>query len=73
MTNLRLSDEDKARYQARLQVLILEHRDLDQVIAHLMEHPPADDLLVPRLKKRKLYLRDRIWEIEALLTPDEPA
>jgi hypothetical protein len=73
MTNPPLSHEDKAGYQARLQALVMEHRDLDQVISHLAEHPPTDDLLVPRLKKRKLQLRDQIWEIEALLTPDEPA
>jgi hypothetical protein len=73
MTNPSLSTEDKARYQARLRELAVEHRDLDQVIAHLAEHPPEDNLLIPRLKKRKLRLRDQIWEIEALLTPDEHA
>ena len=73
MSNLTLNPEDIERYQARLQALIQEHRDLDQVIQHLAESPPPDQLLVPRLKKRKLQLRDQIWQIEALLAPDEPA
>ncbi len=73
MANPPLTPEDLERYQARLQALIMEHRDLDQVISHLAENPPPDQLLVPRLKKRKLQLRDQIWEVEALLTPDEPA
>lgn len=73
MTNPALSPEDVKRYEAHLQALIMEHRDLDQVISHLTDSPPPDQLLVPRLKKRKLQLRDQIWEIEALLTPDEPA
>ncbi|WP_303783255.1 YdcH family protein [Azovibrio restrictus] len=73
MSNAPLSPEDLERYQARLQALIQEHRDLDQVILHLADNPPPDQLLVPRLKKRKLQLRDQIWQIEALLAPDEPA
>ncbi len=73
MSNPTLNPEDIERYQARLQALIQEHRDLDQVIQHLAESPPPDQLLVPRLKKRKLQLRDQIWQIEALLAPDEPA
>lgn len=60
-------------YEAKLHELRIEHRDLDQVIQHLTQNPPPDQLLVPRLKKRKLHLKDQILEIEALLIPDEPA
>lgn len=73
MTNRPLTPADIDSYEARLKALIMEHRDLDQVIEHLTQNPPPDQLLVPRLKKRKLQLRDQIWEIESLLTPDEPA
>ncbi len=62
---------DDIRHQ--LHELQIEHRDLDQVIAHLTDHPPPDDLLVRRLKKRKLALKDRILLLEAMLVPDIPA
>jgi hypothetical protein len=52
---------------ARLQE---EHRDLDAAIAALQEAPGSDVLQIQRLKKRKLYLRDRISFIEDQLTPD---
>lgn len=51
----------------------IEHRDLDLVITHLSENPPPDDLLIRRLKKRKLGLKDKIMQLEQLLTPDIPA
>ncbi len=73
MANPPLTTEDIERYEARRLALVEEHRDLDQVISHLAENPPPDQLLVRRLKKKKLQLRDQIWEIETLLTPDEPA
>ena len=57
----------------RLENLRIEHRDLDLVISHLIETPPADDLLVRRLKKRKLLLKDRILQLEEMLVPDIPA
>lgn len=68
-----LSDEEEQEIRAQLHELQEEHRDLDQVIAHLIESPPADDLLTRRLKKRKLLLKDRILQLETLLVPDIPA
>lgn len=68
-----LSDEEIAGIQQQLQELQAEHRDLDQVILHLIENPPPDDLLVRRLKKRKLGLKDRILLLEQMLVPDIPA
>ncbi|MDR3323595.1 MAG: DUF465 domain-containing protein [Zoogloeaceae bacterium] len=73
MTHAPLTDEEKTRYQRELLTLQTEHRDLDEVITHLQEFPPSDELLAPRLKKRKLQLRDQIWKLETLLTPDEHA
>jgi hypothetical protein len=43
------------------------------VISHLIDNPPPDDLLIRRLKKRKLLLKDRILQLEAMLVPDIPA
>ena len=50
--------------------LLQEHRDLDSAIEALQDTPGSDLLQVQRLKKRKLYLRDRISFIEDQLTPD---
>ncbi|HNH36613.1 MAG TPA: YdcH family protein [Rhodocyclaceae bacterium] len=60
--------------RVQLQELKVEHRDLDEAIARLDEAPPPiDELMLRRLKKRKLHLKDRIALIERLLEPDELA
>lgn len=58
---------------ARLLELRIEHRDLDEAISRLTAAPPDDQLLVRRLKKRKLLIKDRISALESLLDPDEYA
>ena len=67
------TDENIETLQARLAELQIEHRDLDAVIAHLASNSPSDDLLLRRMKKRKLGLKDKIELTERLLMPDEPA
>ncbi len=47
-----------------------EHRDLDDVIARLVERAPYDQLQMQRLKKRKLMLKDQIMVLESRLLPD---
>ncbi len=47
-----------------------EHRDLDDVIARLIDSRPFDQLQIQRLKKRKLVLKDEINRIENQLLPD---
>lgn len=64
---------DVTSLQSRLEELRVEHRDLDEAIARLAETQPDDELLVRRLKKRKLLLKDRISVIERMLEPDELA
>ena len=56
--------------QARLVELRVEHRDLDEAINRLTLAPPDDQLMVRRLKKRKLLIKDRIVQLERLLDPD---
>lgn len=68
-----LSDEETAEVRAQLYELQVEHRDLDLVIEHLTLNPPPDQLLIRRLKKRKLQLKDRIILLERMLVPDIPA
>jgi len=72
-TDMTPSDEEIAEIRAQLNELQIEHRDLDLVIEHLALNPPPDQLLVRRLKKRKLQLKDRITLLERMLVPDIPA
>lgn len=65
--------EDPEVLRSRLEELKQEHRDLDAAIARLDAAPPEDELVLRRLKKRKLQLKDRIALVERMLEPDEPA
>ncbi|KWT67562.1 YdcH family protein [Hyphomicrobium sulfonivorans] len=47
-----------------------EHRDLDDQIILLEDSGTADQLLVKRLKKKKLVIKDRMTSIEDQLLPD---
>lgn len=53
--------------------LRMEHADLNAAIDLLASAISRDDLLLQRLKKRRLALRDRISQLETLLEPNEPA
>lgn len=59
--------------ERRLIDLRIEHGDLDAMIDHASDESPLDELLMRRLKKRRLSLRDEIARLERLVTPDEPA
>ncbi|MEM8740451.1 MAG: DUF465 domain-containing protein [Pseudomonadota bacterium] len=63
-----MSREDVLR--ARLDVLVEEHRDLDDAIAALDARGRGEALTLRRLKKRKLRLKDEIARIEDELCPD---
>lgn len=65
-----LSADEEAKLRERLDQLILEHRDLDDVITTLAEGVYPDQLQIRRLKKRKLALRDIIERIQSTLIPD---
>jgi hypothetical protein len=54
----------------RLKQLRVEHRDLDQVISRLVTDPNVDQLMLKRLKKRKLMLKDMITQLESARIPD---
>lgn len=69
-----LDPEQLSRLVSRLAELRQEHRDLDAAIARLQRDLQADELLLlKRMKKRKLALKDQIAWIENRLIPDEPA
>lgn len=65
-----MSDEDINELRRRLDVLRLEHRDLDQVIDRLAEKGDYDQLLMRRLKKRKLALKDQMSSLESAILPN---
>lgn len=65
-----ITPEEERDLREQLARLLQEHRDLDSAIEALQETPGSDVLQVQRLKKRKLYLRDRISFIEDQITPD---
>ena len=57
----------------RLIELGMEHADLDALIDRAMETTPVDQLMLRRLKKRRLGLKDEMARIQRQLSPDEPA
>jgi len=65
-----LNEEETALLQARLAALKSEHRDLDEVIVRVSEGGIYDQLMMQRLKKRKLALKDQIARLESQLLPD---
>lgn len=73
MDHRTLNDHEISDIHARLQELQTEHRDIDNVINHLAATATPDELLIRRLKKRKLLLKDRIAQLEQMLIPDVPA
>jgi hypothetical protein len=59
--------------ERRLIELRMEHADLDALIDRTSRESPVDELMVRRLKKRRLGLRDQIARLELALDPKEPA
>jgi len=54
----------------RLKQLRVEHQDLNTVIARLAHDPQVDQIMLRRLKKRKLLLKDMISLLESARIPD---
>lgn len=65
-----MEEEQEIEIQARLNALVEEHRDLDQMIARVNETAPFDQLQIQRMKKRKLAIRDQMARLNAMLLPD---
>jgi hypothetical protein len=51
----------------------MEHGDLDALIDRVSLDMPLDELMIRRLKKKRLALRDEIDRLQRNLQPDEPA
>ncbi|MBK8453222.1 MAG: DUF465 domain-containing protein [Thiofilum sp.] len=65
-----LTQQPQHELRAQLVKLRCEHRELDEQIAALMLEGVYDQLLVSRLKKRKLHIKDMIQKINSALIPD---
>lgn len=61
---------DDRELRDELAKLRAEHRELDDQIILLEDSTSADQLLVKRLKKKKLAIKDRMMAIEDQLLPD---
>ena len=66
-------DDNLHSLSRRLIELRMEHADLDSLIDQASVDLPLDELVLRRLKKRRLMLRDQIARLEAELDPPEPA
>ena len=67
---LPLSKEQEVKLGLELATKRQEHSDLDAAIHTLSQSQMADRMLIQRLKKRKLSLKDRIVQLENILLPD---
>jgi hypothetical protein len=63
-----LLDDESIR--ARISELRQEHHDLDAAVSALEGLARPDQLLIARIKKRKLALRDEIQRLEDQIHPD---
>lgn len=63
-------DNIEAALRARLALLRTEHQQINAAILEQTLHPSADELMIRRMKKRKLLLKDSILSIEKMLDPE---
>lgn len=56
--------------EARLAELRLDHADLDAAIAALSNTTVPDLIIIGRLKRKKLAMKDEMARIEDFLNPD---
>ena len=68
-----LIDTNLQSPQRSLMALRMEHANLDALIDEALQSMPMDQLVLQRLKKRRLALKDQITRLEWSLVPDEPA
>lgn len=62
--------EEEAALHARAKLLRQEHSDLDASIQALGQAVVPDQLMIARLKRKKLLIKDEIVKIEDRILPD---
>ena len=69
-TSDKISMKTEEVLRVELEFFRQKHRDLDQAITALSNSATPDRLMIQRLKKKKLQLKDKIKRLEDRLTPD---
>ena len=69
-TSDKVSMQTEEVLRVELEFFRQEHRDLDQGVVARSNTATADRLMIQRLKKKKLQLKDKITRLEDRLTPD---
>jgi len=67
-TDISMKPDEVLRVE--LEIFRREHRELDEAIFALQDRGTADQLMLQRMKKKKLRLKDMIALLEDRLTPD---
>ncbi len=65
-----MNRQDERELREQLLTLKTQHRALDEEIVALEASGAADQLLIKRLKKKKLMVKDQIKLVEDHLLPD---
>ena len=63
-------DDPEAALGARLRILMQEHFDLDVAVQAIAVAPVPDMMVIARLKRKKLALKDEIERLKDQQTPD---
>jgi len=65
-----MKTQDERELREKLAHMRMAHRELDLKIVAQEEASTRDQLLITRLKKKKLKIKDEIIALEDLLLPD---
>ena len=65
-----MQDTQANNIQKKLETLLSEHQELDDMINSMITTQVFDQLQLQRLKKKKLSLKDEIIKLKALIVPD---
>lgn len=64
------ADDPEVVIRARISTAVQEHSDLDVAIQALAATTMPDMMVIGRLKRKKLALKDEISRLKDMLTPD---
>lgn len=64
------AEDAEAELRARLTRLRQDHEDLHLAVQALINSPMPDMLVIGRLKRKKLALKDEIARLQDAITPD---